>query len=203
MEMGNDWMVKICVQCGKPFTKNDLATPHNFKRQVRCSAACMHASKKYTPEQAAAAFWRRVDKNGPNGCWVWQGYCQRFGHGWLGHRGLAHRYAWELLRGPLPQGKCLLHHCDNPPCVNPDHLYIGDRRDNTRDRVKRGRHARGEATRRNKLTAEQVQEIRARFRKEGGRRQSRSNARELAAEYDVTTLAVNAIIAGRTWRHLL
>lgn len=89
-------------------------------------------------------FWKRVDKSGPNGCWQWLGYRQKFGHGWLGSRyGLAHRYAWKFLVGPLADAECLLHHCDNPPCVNPSHLYIGTRADNARDKMMRGRVYRG------------------------------------------------------------
>jgi hypothetical protein len=143
-------------------------------------------------------FWERVDKDGPNGCWIWKGYCQRFGHGWLGKYGLAHRYAYELLVGPVPAGKCLLHSCDNPPCVNPAHLFVGDRVVNNADKVRKRRHAHGERNSHAILTEAQVQTIRAEYWYDTGR----SNILELAAKYGVSHVTISAIIAGRTWKHL-
>jgi len=177
---------RTCPHCGKVSWAGQIGTHIKF----------MHTD--YNIQK----FWQKVDKNGPNGCWVWTGYRQRFGHGWLGRRGLAHRHAWELLKGPLPADKCLLHKCDNPPCVNPAHLYLGDRADNARDSVSKDRHARGERNRRNKLTEAQVIEIKQKFRKEGTHQGARSNAKELAAEYGVGDGAITAIVYGRYWKHV-
>ena len=149
-----------------------------------------------TPEMR---FWGRVDKNGPNGCWIWTGYRQRFGHGWLGKQGLAHRYSWELLNGPLPAGKCLLHRCDNPPCVNPEHLFLGDRAINNADKVAKGRHAWGEKNKHAILNAEQVLEI---LRRKPERSGIHGYTKSVAAEYGVSEGAVSAIWAGRSWRNL-
>lgn len=148
-----------------------------------------------------ARFWAAVDKDGPGGCWVWNGYCQRFGHGWTTH-GLAHRHAWELLRGPVPEGMFVLHRCDNPPCVNPEHLYLGDHQANAEDRCNRGRHVRGERNHFAKLTAEQVCDIRREYKKYGPHKQSPSNATELASRYGVNVGAIHSLLCGRSWKIL-
>lgn len=88
-------------------------------------------------------FWSKVQKGGPDECWEWQAGRHKFGHGKFrlptGHIG-SHRMAWQLTYGPIPPGMWVLHHCDNPPCCNPRHLYLGTAQDNTRDREVRGRH---------------------------------------------------------------
>lgn len=89
------------------------------------------------PEQ----FWAKVDK-GPD-CWIFHGASTAPGwHGVIsmrGHRIVAHRVAWELTYGPIPAGLRVLHRCDNPPCVRPDHLWLGTQRDNMRDAASKGR----------------------------------------------------------------
>lgn len=166
-----------------------------FKRRRMCSNACAWAAKSPTLEQYAEKFWKRVDKSEPSGCWTWQGYCQRFGHGWLGSRfGLAHRFAWKLLRGPLADDVCLLHHCDNPPCVNPDHLYIGDRKDNMRDKVARGRVQKGQDSALARLKDEDVREIR--------RLKAEKTAGEVGAMFGITASHIFHIWARRAWKHL-
>jgi len=87
-------------------------------------------------------FWDKVDKVNSRDCWEWKASRNRDGYGqfWIGHMFIAaHRYSWELSRGCLvPEDKMILHLCDNPGCVNPDHLYCGTQSDNMRDRHERG-----------------------------------------------------------------
>lgn len=80
-------------------------------------------------------FWAKVIKTGE--CWEWQGPDQR-GYGIFGWK-RAHRVSWELHHGPIPPGQHVLHQCDNPPCVNPEHLWLGTPRDNASDRGAKGR----------------------------------------------------------------
>lgn len=88
-----------------------------------------------------AGFWDQVDRSGP--CWVWLGRRSSNGYGLLGHTALSerfvHRLSWVIANGAIPGGSWVLHRCDNRPCVNPDHLYLGTASDNARDREARGR----------------------------------------------------------------
>lgn len=86
-------------------------------------------------------FWSNVDRTGD--CWIWIGSRLPSGYGRIGGRGYAHRVSWALANGPIPAGMCILHRCDNPPCVNPSHLWIGTVADNMHDRDRKGRHRYG------------------------------------------------------------
>jgi hypothetical protein len=90
-------------------------------------------------------FWERVDKSGE--CWLWTGATFRRGYGAVKREGKqlkAHRVAWEMHFGRLPQGALIMHHCDNPPCVRPQHLFPGTPADNMADKVTKGRQATGD-----------------------------------------------------------
>lgn len=98
-------------------------------------------------------FWSKVNKQGPvhsvlgTPCWEWMGArakktSSKLDYGLFRHidkMRSAHRVAWELTHGPIPGGTCVLHRCDNPPCVNPDHLFLGTQVENLRDMVSKGR----------------------------------------------------------------
>lgn len=87
------------------------------------------------------AFWSKIDKGKDHECWFWNASVNKdnYGQFWIGHTFVgSHRYAWELTRKcKIPEGKMILHMCDNPRCCNPSHLYCGDALDNARDREKR------------------------------------------------------------------
>ncbi len=100
-------------------------------------------------------FWLRVNKDGPipahkpelGPCWVWTGATTGQGYGKMNIRGvrsLTHRISWEIHNGPVPDGLFVLHRCDNEPCCNPAHLFVGTNQDNTADSTEKGRRASGE-----------------------------------------------------------
>jgi hypothetical protein len=149
---------KVCVVCNIPFTTID-------KRAVCCSATC--ASKKGHLQHGvpfSKRLWANIDKSGgSDACWPWVGKVKVNGYGRLKDKGksiLAHRAAYELTNGKIPDGMFVCHKCDNPPCCNPAHHFLGAPVDNSNDKVSKNRHARGENTRKSKLTDQQVLEIR-------------------------------------------
>lgn len=101
---------------------------------------CYSDTMKYTKQQHIDRFWNKVDKNGPNGCWLWTGLCfpaTRNCYGRFKAKGQeyrAHRFSM-LLDGQDPTGWHVCHKCNNPRCVNPNHLYLGTNADNMRDKV--------------------------------------------------------------------
>lgn len=147
-------------------------------------------------------FWQKVEKRGD--CWLWTGAIQRDGyaHGNIGGKTVSsHRYAYEKLVGPIPEGMDLLHSCDVRHCVNPAHLRPGTHRENMDDKMARGRALPTRA----KLTEEQVVEIRGKYQRTlsaSGKRTLASNAKELAALYGVSDGAILCAVSGRTWRNL-
>lgn len=141
--------------------------------------------------------WARVDKRGPGECWEWQGWRHPAGHGQIGRGrradGLAytHVVAWELTNGPVPDGSYVCHHCDNPPCCNPDHLFLGSPAANTHDMIAKLRHSYGEAHA-TKLCDHDVQEVR-RLLASGRTQQS------LADEFGVSRSMIGHIGQFKRW----
>jgi HNH endonuclease len=140
-------------------------------------------------------FWARTQKS--EGCWTWVGCADRDGYGQItaaGRQLKAHRFSWELHNSAIPQGLCVCHRCDNRACVNPEHLFLGTNRDNTRDKVAKGRHPVGEASATSTLTNAEVEQIRQLLR-EGKQSQA-----SIAREFGVTPGNVCHIKMGRSRR---
>ena len=134
---------------------------------------------------------------GVTGCTPWLGALHGKGYGHFRFRGhvlKAHRVAWELAGRDIPNGMQILHACDNPRCVNVEHLFLGTNGDNLADRQNKGRQARGESHSRAKLTSDDVILIRS----IGGR----LSMSEIGVYFGVTKATIRAILKRISWRHI-
>lgn len=168
--------------------------------------------------QAEARFWAKVDRSGgSDACWPWIG-ATAHGYGQFhvaagSPNQRAHRVSLALSGRAIPAGMCVCHSCDNPPCCNPDHLWLGTVMDNTQDAARKGRlatgernsslrhperlnPARGESSGRAKLTEADILAIRHAFAVDGVAKA------EIGRKYGVTQPNIHAIVRGRTWAHV-
>jgi hypothetical protein len=146
-------------------------------------------------------------------CWEWQGYRNGRGYGkmtvFTGNKRnrnsfTAHRLVYRFFNQKDPGELFVCHKCDNPACCNPYHLFLGTSNDNTQDKIKKGRGTWGESSLKNKLTAEQVLEIRRRDKEVVEASGIRSALwKQMAVEYDVKLMTIQYIVYGRTWKQLL
>jgi hypothetical protein len=144
-------------------------------------------------------FWSKVEKT--DGCWNWTG-CKHSSKGYGSFRSgnrmqRAHRVSYEMHCGPIPADMLVLHRCDNPGCVNPDHLFVGTNADNMADKVAKGRQAhfcpgRGEAAPNARLTENQVFAIRA----------ASEPIREIAEKFGMSRRHIEDIRNRKSWAHI-
>ena len=144
----------------------------------------------------APRFWSKVSKT--NGCWLWTAgrHGKGYGQFYLNGRTLkAHRMAYMLTNGEIPDGMHVLHRCDVPACVNPHHLFVGTNQENVDDKVRKDRQSRltGEMHPCRKLSKADVAHMRSRRSEDRG---------VLASEFGVDRSTVNRIIRGASWSHL-
>lgn len=197
-----------CIKCGMIITSR-----HGYFRARRrgygfCSQSCAGASKKLKrirlglPADSTAERFHKNIRVSENGCHEWIGYADTNGYGRMSAFGrksgqLAHRVSWELTNGPIPSDMDVLHRCDNPPCCNPEHLWLGTAEDNVRDMIQKGRRVpiptrRGENINTAKLTPDDVRRIRS---------SSKSSA-ELGVKYGISRVQVNNIRTRKQWTHV-
>jgi hypothetical protein len=153
-------------------------------------------------EPLSERFEANVDRSpgqGPDGsCHLWTAYRMRVGYGTTSEGSLmllAHRVAWELENGPIPDGLHCLHHCDNRPCVNVEHLFLGTNADNMADMKAKGRAAKGSDHWRAKLTEEDIPQIRMLVAI--GFTQA-----YIAGIYGVATSQIHNVKTRKTWGHV-
>ena len=143
-------------------------------------------------------FWKKVDKNGPNGCWNFTGAKLRGGYGGIkrkdGAQLKAHRFSYELHNGPIPIDLCVCHICDNPACVNPAHLFLGTVRENTHDMIAKGRKVVSSGSKNGmaKLSNNDVSKI----------RNDQRNQRDIANDYGISQSQVSCIKSRKSWKSL-
>lgn len=152
-----------------------------------------HPGKRTKEER----FWEYVDKKS-YGCWEWIGGLDAYGYGRFGisnGKGIgAHRYSYALHNGPFQKSLFVCHKCDNPKCVNPDHLFLGSHQDNMDDMAGKGRQRspKGEESPACKITEETAKKI----------LESKLSYSETAKKYGVSKSSVAAIKNKRIWKHL-
>lgn len=142
----------------------------------------------------------RVVSGNARGCWIWGGHVSGIGYGAARMNGKicsAHRLSWEAFNGPIPDGNLVLHKCDVPNCVNPEHLFLGTQADNVRDMVEKGRRVvrRGESHWKAKLTANNIIGIRFLYRL--GYKQA-----AIAKSFGIQQGYVSKIIRRQVWTHV-
>lgn len=182
---------RVCQQCGAAFSLLPSVAAIEGHGQF-CSIPCYAKARK---RDEVARFWSKVDKSGP--CWLWTA-STTYGYGSFRinkRTALAHRYSYQLANGDIPDGMNVLHDCDNPACVNPAHLRLGTKADNTYDMMDKSRQQ-GCCKNNQKLTAGQAAAIRARYVP------GRVTMKSLAEEYGVSVSAICLIVHRRNWRRV-
>ena len=154
----------------------------------------------------AKRFWAKVDKT--KDCWEWTASKDGKGYGHFGVKGkmvVSHRVSWMLANGDIPENGCILHKCDNPLCVRPDHLFLGSQQDNMLDMSQKGRRSkgqkhsetqRGENNGRSKITESDVLDARAKYLAGGYTQQ------DLAKAYGMSQVNMGRVLNRVTRRHL-
>ena len=158
---------------------------------------------RYLPGHATRKpFWDKVQKSaGSDVCWIWTAGKNADGYGTLGGGLRAHRVSYEMRHGPIPNGMCVCHSCDNPSCVNPAHLWLGTHQDNMADRSRKGRSSGGRMVGTEhpnaKLTDDMVREIRHLYAS------GEYMQKDLARMYGVSDMVISLLVRGKTWKHVV
>lgn len=164
-----------CLNCGKP-------DPHkNMKALCR---SCFYDKKRL--------LFLKVEKT-PT-CWIYLGCKDKDGYGKFLRGGRAHRVSYEIHKGEIPNGMNVCHSCDNPPCVNPEHLWLGDNKKNIHDAMRKGRFQKGPKNGNAVLSEDNVKEIRNLFKPRLGAKLSRM--------FGISETQLRRIVDRESWVHV-
>lgn len=187
----------ICEWCQELKTAQTSQINNNVGKFCSHSCATLYHRSLILPEDR---FWAFVSKR--ENCWLWLGYCsEEGGHGRFSVNNkmvLAHRYSWELHNGPIVNKLWVLHNCvpgpDNPACVNPSHLYLGNRANNVKDAINKRQHLRGSRNPNSRLTDQDAILIKERHLK--GQSQ-----RSLAGEFGVSVSTIFQVVHNKRYKN--
>jgi hypothetical protein len=186
--------------CGE---KTPIARSSNVNRQQVKGEPFRYAQGHGGRRPAQERFWEKVDKRGPDECWLWHGAQIESGYGrfWNGvqHTG-AHRFSYSIHHGTIPSDLFICHKCDNPSCVNPNHLFSATHTENMADMHEKGRGSKhitsvGASNPKVKLTEENVLDIRQQHR-------NGISSRELAVVFNVSESNIARIVSRKSWAHI-
>lgn len=196
---GNRAYVCKCT-CGRTSTATISGLALGKIKSCGCAILERPQNTRFTDEQVRKAFFDKVNKT--NGCWLWTASRNGDGYGMMVFRGRgrgAHRVSWVLHYGEIPDGLRVLHKCDNPPCVNPEHLFLGTQLDNVRDCMAKNRDRKnprkGASHPNAKLTENDVWEIR-RMLSHGLMHKT------IAQKFGLRRQSIGDIANGRNWASL-
>jgi hypothetical protein len=192
----------VCETCKKTFYVKPSQLARGSGRGRFCSRQCLY---NRPVETLAELFWPHVGPPLPSGCRLWTGHIGHGGYGVISsiridktkriHIG-SHRVSWQINYGCIPNGLEVLHHCDNPPCVEPSHLFLGTKADNCYDKCSKGRQPSGEQHGNAFLTEKQVRLIRQRYAT------GKVYQKDLAAEFGVTQALISSIVRRAIWKNV-
>lgn len=181
--------------CERVVQAKGLCDPHYYRLRKHGAPDALIKSMLVSPADRL----RRLTKRSESGCLEWQGTTNKLGYGTVTANGKtmsAHKWAWEMAKGAVPDGMCLRHACDNPPCVDVEHLSVGTYAQNSQDMAARKRSTHGSRNPQSALTEAKVAEI-LELLKAGGRTQA-----SIAREYGVVDSAITRIKKGYGWKHV-
>lgn len=183
---------RTCSICGQKHYARGLCSKHYEYARAHGEFTKLRYTGHLPLKERLAAFSKKSDDSG---CILWTAHRSAAGYGRIGVGGtvlLAHRVAYELTYGPIPESLFVCHHCDTPACINSSHLFLGTNAENTQDKVMKNRQLKGETVPNSFLTEAEVLAIRA----------DRRRQTEIAEQYKISISHVSLLRRGQEWRHL-